>query len=292
MFHRLKLRVLYGPQLDADRPARRRKLKIICGSGVAVYPPFLAVAWFVTFETRPLPLILIGLLSSLTCIPVGLYAYAKGFDRPFRDLWRERPREIAWFSLKIGFLYAFMLYWMILGMVEFVFGYHAFRAALISFVASAVARDGFEIGYLRARAPKDPIRVFPDGRPFSLGGMPASLWMPAALAIGGVVGFVLGPLLQHPLHQTGAVSLFSGGIATSVYLVRMPAMRTFRAFIRFFCWPATTMACSYFFILAYLMRMAFEGNLSPAAEMALLMAACCGWTTGDALALSAPSPKD
>jgi hypothetical protein len=289
VFHRLKLRVFHGPQLDADLVARRQKLKIILWSGVAVYPLFLAIAYFVAAETRPLPLILIGLSSSVTCIPVGLVAYARGFGRPLRDLWKERPGEIVWFSFKIGFLYAFMLYWMILGMVEFIFGYHAFRAALISFVASAVARDGFEIGYLRARADGVPIRIFPDGQPLTFGPMPAPLWILAALGLGAGTGLVLGPLLTRPIYQTLTVALLSGGIAASLYLFRMPAKRTFRGFIRFFFWPAMTMGCSYFFILAYLSRMLF--TLSPSVDMALLTAACCGWTTADALALSAPPPS-
>ncbi len=286
MFHRLKLRVIYGSQLDADRVARRRKIRIILWSGVAVYPPFLAIAWLIASETRPLPLILVGLCASVTCIPVGLYAYASGFERPLRDIWKERPGEVVWFSLKIGFLYSFMLYWMILGMVEFVFGYRAFRAALISFVAGAVARDGFEIGFLRARAPGLPIRIFPDGQPLTFGPMPAPLWMPAAIGLGAAVGFVLEPFLTHPLYQTIVVALLSGGIAASLYIFRMPAKRTFRGFIRFFLWPAMTMGCSYFFILAYLSRMLL--TLPPSVEMALLTAACAGWTTADAMALSAP----
>ncbi|MFY9269768.1 MAG: hypothetical protein WAO55_08500, partial [Candidatus Manganitrophaceae bacterium] len=227
MLHRTKLRVIYGHQLDGDRDARRRKMRVILLSGFAVYFPFLLITYLIFLETRTLFLTLIGLLASAVSVPVALYAYAKGFGRPFLHIWRERPEEMKWFSLKIGFLYAFALYWMILGIVEFLFGYHAFRAALISFVAAAVARDGFEIGYLRAREEKNRRTIFPDGR--SIGelfrftpGWNLSL-IPAATAIGGMIGAFLGPLLPNSLHQTVAVGAVAGGMATVGYLSLLPS---------------------------------------------------------------------
>ncbi|NKE69422.1 hypothetical protein [Candidatus Manganitrophus noduliformans] len=297
MLHRLKLRVLYG-HLLMDRAARRLKMRIILLSGFAVFPPFLLITYLVFFETRVIFLTMIGLLSSLVCIPVGLYAYAKGFGRPLREIWRERPDEMKWFSLKIGFLYSFALYWMILGIVEFLFGYQAFRAALISFVASAVARDGFEIGYLRARQEKGQRTIFPDGRPIgelfwprTRGGHPHTapasnlLLILLAAVIGGAVGAILGPVLENSLHQTLAVGGVIGLMATLAYTRFLPALPGIVQLVRFFIWPGLTMAATYFLILAYLLRIIFQVPLSPATDLALLTAACAGWMTLESLFL-------
>lgn len=285
----MKLRILYGNYLNGDRAARRLKMRIILLSGFAVYPPFLLITYLIFFETRVLFLTLIGLLSALVCIPVGLYAYAKGFGRPLREIWRERPEEIKWFSFKIGFLYAFALYWMILGIVEFLFGYHAFRAALISFVASAVARDGFEIGYLRAREEKNRRTIFPDGRPIGELFRTSPGWnlflTLLAVLIGGSAGALLGPVLENSLHQTLAVGAVVGLMATLAYTWFLPSLPQIVPLVRFFIWPGLTMACTYFLILAYLLRIIFQVPLSPAADLALLTAACAGWMTLESLFL-------
>ncbi|MCG3114447.1 MAG: hypothetical protein LLH30_02075 [Candidatus Manganitrophus sp. SA1] len=294
----MKLRVLYG-HLLMDLAARRLKMRIILFSGFAVFPPFLLITYLVFFETRVIFLTMIGLLSSLVCIPVGLYAYAKGFGRPLREIWRERPDEMKWFSLKVGFLYSFALYWMILGIVEFLFGYQSFRAALISFVASAVARDGFEIGYLRARQEKSQRTIFPDGRPIgelfwprTRGGHPQTapvsnlLLILLAAVIGGAVGALLGPVLENSLHQTLAVGGVIGLMATLAYTRFLPALPGIVQLVRFFIWPGLTMAATYFLILAYLLRIIFQVPLSPATDLALLTAACAGWMTLEALFLS------
>lgn len=288
MLHRLKLRVLYG-HLLMDRAARRLKMRILLLSGFAVFPPFLLITYLIFFETRVVFLTMVGLLSSLVCIPVGLYAYAKGFGRPLREIWRERPDEMKWFSLKIGFLYSFALYWMILGIVEFLFGYQAFRAALISFVASAVARDGFEIGYLRARQEKGQRTIFPDGRPigdlFQTAPVSNLLLILLAAVIGGAVGALLGPVLENSLHQTLAVGGVIGLMATLAYTRFLPALPGIVQLVRFFIWPGLTMAATYFLILAYLLRIIFQVPLSPATDLALLTAACAGWMTLESLFL-------
>lgn len=289
MLHRMKLRVLYGRSLSEDKTARRRKLRVILLSGIAVYFPFLLIIYLVFLETRVIFLTLIGLLASVVSVPVALYAYAKGFGRPLVEIWRERPDEMKWFSLKIGFLYAFALYWMILGIVEFLFGYHAFRAALISFVAAAVARDGFEIGYLRAREEKNRRTIFPDGRPIGELFQKAPGWntifILSAILIGGAAGAILGPVLKNSLHQTLAVGAVVGLMATLAYVWFLPSLPEVVSLVRFFIWPGLTMACTYFLILAYLLRVIFQVPLSPALDLAILTAACSGWMTLESLFL-------
>src|SRR5579884_505368 len=289
MLHRMKLRVLYGRSLSEDKTARRRKLRVILLSGIAVYFPFLLIIYLVFLETRVIFLTLIGLLASVVSVPVALYAYAKGFGRPLVEIWRERPDEMKWFSLKIGFLYAFALYWMILGIVEFLFGYHAFRAALISFVAAAVARDGFEIGYLRAREEKNRRTIFPDGRPIGELFQKAPGWntifILSAILIGGAAGAILGPVLKNSLHQTLAVGAVVGLMATLAYVWFLPSLPEMVSLVRFFIWPGLTMACTYFLILAYLLRVIFQVPLSPALDLAILTAACSGWMTLESLFL-------
>ncbi len=289
MLHRLSLRILYGPVLDADLPARRRKMRIILLSGVVVYPPFLAVAWGLYRETAPLTTVWLGIFAALSCVPVGFYAYAAGFGSSLRNLWQADLETLCWLALKIGFVYPFLLYWMILGMVEFAFGYHAIRAAMISFVASAVARDAFEIGYLAGRpalmgaTASRPQRVFPDGRRlsdiFRKDANRAAITLVVATFIGAVAGGFLAMAQPSPFVQSLAIGLIAAAVATPVYrrLAATPSA------LRYFLWPAMTMGCSYFFILAYLLRVVAGQQASW--DIALFTAACCAWTTFDALAI-------
>ena len=289
MLHRLRLRLLFGPLLDADLSARKRKMRLILLSGVAVYPPFFAVAYALYRDTQPLTTIGIGLLSALTCLPVALHAYAVGFGAPLRDLWQTDRETLCWFALKIGFLYPFLLYWMILGLVEFVFGYHTVRAAMVSFVASAVARDGFEIGYLAARPVLTNVatgrarRFFPDGPRlsdiFRNNARPVAQMLVVATLIGAVAGGLLFMAEPHPAVQTIVIGFISAAIATPIYrrLAATPSA------LRYFLWPAMTMGCSYFFILAYLLRIV--AGQRGGWDLPLLAAACCAWSTFDALAI-------
>lgn len=291
MLHRMKLRVLYGDPLSRDRSARRLKLRVILLSGIAVFIPFLIITYYIFSETRAVRLVIIGILAAHACVPVVLYAYAKGYGRPLAELWKERPEEMKSLSLKIGFFYGFTLYWMILGIVEFLFGYHSFRAALISFVASAAARDGFEIGYFRAqeeKTGKDPNRtIFPDGKPIgpflkshsSL----AFLWISIAIAVGGAAGAMAGPLLPNPKAQIALVGAVGGIMATLGYAFAFPGRPAFRALVRFLIWPGFIMAATYFFISAYFLRILFQVPLSPAADLGFLTALCSGWIMKDSL---------
>lgn len=293
MLHRMKLRVLYGDTLARDRSAGRLKMRVILLSGFAVFVPFLGITYYIFSETRAVRLIIIGFLAALSCVPVALYSYAKGFGRPLGEIWKERPDEMKSLSLKIGFLYGFALYWMILGIVEFLFGYHSFRAALISFVASAAARDGFEIGYFRAQEEKRGRaagrRIFPDGRPigelFQTAAAVKSALILSSAAAGGAVGAFLGPLLPNSLHQTLAVGAISGLLATMAYAWSLPLLPGPVPLVRFFIWPGLTMGATYFLILAYLLRIIFQVELSPSLDLGLLTAACSGWMTLESLFL-------
>jgi len=291
MLHRMKLRVVYGQSLAGDKPAKRLKMRVILLAGLAVLPPFMVITYYLFSETNPVMLMSIGTMSALSCVPVVLYAYAKGFGKPLAELWKERPEELKWLSLKIGFLYGFGLYWMILGIVEFLFGYRSFRAALISFVASAAARDGFEIGYHRSKGYTEgnKMRIFPDNRPITemlpLIGKKVALLLSAAIITGSLIGALLGPLLPSPRHQTIAVGILVGLIATISYIYTRKSPLKPVALLRYFLWPGFTMGVSYFLILAYLLRIIFMIELSPSLDLALLMAACVGWLSLESLFL-------
>ena len=285
MLHRLKLKVVYGDPLQNDKSAKRLILRVILIAGFAVFVPFLAITYLLWAENRVMKLLFIGFLAALACIPVVLYAYSKGFGKPLKDLWKERPEELKWLSLKIGFLYGFALYWMILGIVEFLFGYQSFRAALISFVASAAARDGFEIGYLRGL--KDTkclkINIFPDNRRlsemFPVAGQKIVLFVATAIIGGGLIGFFLGPLLPKPQHQVLAAGLMIGALTTLSYAWTMETLPSARSLIKYFIWPGFTMSVTYFLILAYLIRIIFQVELTPAVDLAILISASGAWLT-------------
>jgi len=281
MLHRLKLRLLYGEALKQDKTARKRKMRTILLAGVYTYPPFLAIAYFIASETRVVAIFLIGLFSAITCIPVVFYAYAKGFGAPFFTLFRERREEFFWLAVKVGFIYPFFLYFMILGFVEFFMGYGAVRAAMVSFVAVAVARDGFEIGFFRARFQNQTIHAFPDGKPIRFYLSSSFSCSPACLVIVLIclsvgAGFFLGQYLTAPNHQTLIVGVVTGIMATMIYAqtVHSPS---FRMLAQFLIWPGFTMAVTYFLGLAYLSKMMLKLPLSPPVELAILMGLSSAW---------------
>ncbi len=283
MLHRLKLRLLYGRQIDSDPAARRKKLRVILISGFLVYPPFLLIAYLISFETRAAYLVMIGLFSAITCIPVVFYAYAKGFNQPFVSLWRERRMELVWLAIKIGFIYAFVLYWMILGIVEFLFGYSVVRAAMISFVAAAVARDGFEIGLLRAGYENRTISIFPDGQPFVpflISNCNTNFLVTLLSAsVAGGIGFLVGLVLENTIYQTLVAGLVGGGIVTSAGISLISAEASIWSRVRFFIWPGFIMAATYFLILAYLLRILFQIDVSLPVDLAILMTLSTVWLT-------------
>lgn len=262
MLHRMKLRVVYGDPLSSDKEARRRKARVLLFAGFGVYLPFLAITYFIFFETRVVYLLVMGLFTSIVCVPVAWYAYAKGHGKSLSELRKERRQELNWFAIKIGFFYSFELFWMVLGIVEFLFGYHAFRAALISFVAIAVARDGFEIGYYRARQPNSKIAIFPDGRPLMdlFKARPAELIILGAAL--GLIGAALGggwsQYVHSSLYQTLLVAITGGALSTVAYVVAVRQIPSYSSLVRFFIWPALTMAATYFLIFAYLLRIIFQ----------------------------------
>lgn len=285
----MKLRVVYGAELAKDKAARRREMRVILLAGFAVFFPFLLITYFLFSETRAIKLLLIGILAALSCVPVVLYAYAKGFGKPLRDIWRERTEELRWLALKIGFLYGFALYWMILGIVEFLFGYQSFRAALISFVASAAARDGFEIGYFRGlkKTLETNIRVFPDDRPIweMLREAPLriGLLVLSATIGAGLSGLILSLFDPNPRLQALAAGLVVGALATMSYVWMLQKPPKTRSVIRFFIWPAFTMAVTYFLIFAYLLRIIFQISLPLSTDFGVLMGLCAALLTFETL---------
>ena len=272
----MKLRVLYGSALSSDKDARRRKLWVLCAAGIGVYFPFLFITYSIFMETRAFYLAVMGFLAALVCVPVVWYAYAKGYGRSLLDLRRERGKELGWLAVKIGFFYGFELFWMVLGIVEFLLGYHAFRAALISFVAVAVARDGFEIGYYRSGRPGKTISVFPDGLSFwawmKEHSGEISFFGAMALAGGGLLGAAWAPFVQNPKYQTCLAGLSVGILSTAAYVKGLRAFPPLLSALRFFAWPGFTMACTYFLIFAYLLRVVFGVRLPPVADQTLLIA--------------------
>lgn len=292
MLHRLKLRLLYADGAHQDKDFRKGRIRTTLLAGFFVYPPFLAIAYFIAFETKAVNIVIIGLLAALSCIPVVFYGYAKGYDphrarcpgeglvSSFLPLFRERREELLWLALKVGFFYPFFLYFMILGIVEFTMGYGIVRAAMISFVASAVARDGFEIGSYRKRSEKQTLTTFPDGKlilPYLKSLPQKSLLIVAGfVCISYGIGYFLGPYIKSPASQTVLTGVVTGIMATMIY-ARTTGVFTLKSLSQFFLWPGFTMAVSYFFGLAYIFKMILKVPLTPSAELAFLMAISSAW---------------
>ena len=167
MLHRLALRVLPSLTLAVTEDSvRTRKRLVMFVPGLVAFAVYRAAKHGFSLADPLTLLVLCGLVSMAT----ALCAYRVGRRVPFLQLVAaDGWQRIGWILAWIGFVYGIQLSLLVLALLWLV-GYdyakHPDGPAMMAMIipSTAVARDAFEIGYVRwLEASGRPFATFPDG---------------------------------------------------------------------------------------------------------------------------------
>lgn len=269
MLHRLALRVLPSLTLAVTEDSvRKRKRFVMFVPGLVAFAVYRAAKQGFTLADPLTLLVLCGLVSLVT----ALCAYRVGRVLPFAELLAaDGARRIGWIVAWIGFVYGVQLSLLVLALLWLV-GYdylkHPDGPAMMALIipSSAVARDAFEIGYIRwLEASGRPFVTFPDG---------AALWRLlqradhrlVAWVIAGMVGCASLSVLTATLvdgdlavfGQAGVVTLsagtvglvafFAGQADRGAWMPRLAATQ-WSELVKFWWWPGMAFAATYYLVL-------------------------------------------
>lgn len=269
MLHRLALRVLPSLTLPVtEDSARKRKRLVMFVPGLVAFACYrLAKQSFSLADPMTL-LLLSGLISMAT----AACAYRVGRAVPFARLTgADGIRRIGWVLVWIGFVYGVQLSLLVLALLWLV-GYdyakHPDGPAMMALIipSTAVARDAFEIGYLRwLESNGRPLMTFPDGAelrsllqrfdPILLSWIGVGVLACAGLSA-MVANAVSGDLAV--LMQGGIVSVAAGTVALFAFFAgqaggrawwsRLAATR-WGELMKFWWWPGLAFASTYYLVL-------------------------------------------
>ena len=269
MLHRLALRVLPSLTLAVTEDSvRTRKRLVMFVPGLVAFAGYRAAKHGLSLAEPVTLLLLSGAVSLVTAI----CAYRVGRAVPFAQLVRaDGARRIGWILAWIGFVYGVQLSLLVLALLWLV-GYdyakHPDGPAMMAMIipSTAVARDAFEIGYVRwLEANGRPFMTFPDGaglRALLARVTPALAGWVAAGAV-SCVGFsmLLGALFSGDmavLAQGAVVTLAAGTIGLLAFFAGqgngapwMAGLSSTRwgELVKFWWWPGLAFASTYYLVL-------------------------------------------
>jgi hypothetical protein len=278
MLHRLALRVLPSLTLAVtEERVRKRKRWVMMAPGLVAFVVY-RVAKYATPLSEPLVLLAIsGLISAAT----AAWAYRVGRDRPFTIVWREDGAvRFAWLVGWIGFAYGVQLSLLVLALLKMLahydFLHHPDGPAMMAIIiaCTSVARDAFEIGYVR-RVQQDgtPILTFPDGEVFRryIREQPYQVFRWAILAAATCVVIAMTasrlPMGHTELAQFITVTLVAGTMTLLAYVAGEQRPGGWRArlagagwseLFRFWWWPGLAFAATYYFVLSGIVIFVFR----------------------------------
>jgi len=264
------LRVLPSLSLAVTEDAVRKQKRIVMFvPGLVAFAVYrMAKLWLPLSD----PLVLLS-ISGLVSLVTALLAYRVGRATAWGAIVREDGgRVLLWISGWIGFVYGVQLSLLVLALLWLVgYGYlqHPDGPAMMAIIISctAVARDAFEIGYVKKVALLGrPFLTFPDGR--ALRAMVGSHAMKLApwVAVGVVVGAV-GASLGHltdasqgaALIQLSAVALLGGFVALCAYFgglrpdaswIQGLSQTKTAELLKYWWWPGLAFAATYYLVAA------------------------------------------
>ncbi|MCE3222072.1 MAG: rane protein of unknown function [Nitrospira sp.] len=269
MLHRLALRVLPCLTLAVTEDSvRKRKRWVMFVPGLVAFACYRLAKQGLSLAEPMTLLLLSGVISMVTA---GC-AYRVGRGLPFsRLMGGDGVRRIGWVLVWIGFVYGVQLSLLVLALLWLV-GYdyskHPDGPAMMAIIipCTAVARDAFEIGYLRwLESNGRSLVTFPDGaqlRTLLQRVHPALLtWMCAgAVACAGVsVALVSvasegrevllqGALVSLTAGTMALFAFFAGQAGGEAWLPRLSATR-WSELMKFWWWPGLAFASTYYLVL-------------------------------------------
>ncbi|MBA2486299.1 MAG: hypothetical protein H0V35_09410 [Nitrospira sp.] len=269
MLHRLALRVL--PSLTVavtEDSVRKRKRLVMFVPGLVAFTVYRAAKQGFSLA-EPMTLLL---LSGLISMGTAACAYRVGRALPFSRLVAEDgARRVGWILAWIGFVYGIQLSLLVLALLWLV-GYdyakHPDGPAMMALIipSTAVARDAFEIGYLRwLEFSGRSLVTFPDGAELRIllrRVNPALLsWIAAGSLACASLSVIMSTIVSgHPAvlaHGTivtmaaGTVALFAffaGQTGGNAWMARVAAT-PWRELLKFWWWPGLAFASTYYLVL-------------------------------------------
>lgn len=269
MLHRLALRVLPSLTLAVTEDSvRKRKRLVMFFPGLVAFAVYRAAKQGFSLADPLTLLVLCGLVSMAT----ALCAYRVGRAVPFRELVAgDGVRRIGWIVVWIGFVYGVQLSLLVLALLWLV-GYdylkHPDGPAMMALIipSSAVARDAFEIGYVRwLEANGRPFVTFPDGA--ALWGLlqradqSLATWVIAGTVACAGLSVLTATLIDGELAvlgQAGVVALAAGTVGLLAFFAGQAergawrprlAVTQWRELVKFWWWPGLAFAATYYLVL-------------------------------------------
>ena len=269
MLHRLALRVLPSLTLAVTEDSvRKRKRFVMFVPGLVAFAVYRAAKQGFTLADPLTLLVLCGLVSLVT----ALCAYRVGRVLPFAELLAaDGARRIGWIVAWIGFVYGVQLSLLVLALLWLV-GYdylkHPDGPAMMALIipSSAVARDAFEIGYIRwLEASGRPFVTFPDGAALwrllqradhrlvtwvmaSLVGCATLSAVTATLVDGDLAVFGQAGVVTLSAGTVGLVAFFAGQADRGAWMPRLAATQ-WSELVKFWWWPGMAFAATYYLVL-------------------------------------------
>ena len=269
MLHRLALRVLPSLTLAVTEDSvRTRKRLVMFVPGLVAFAVYRAAKHGFSLADPLTLLVLCGLVSMAT----ALCAYRIGRAVPFLQLVAaDGWQRIGWILAWIGFVYGVQLSLLVLALLWLV-GYdyarHPDGPAMMAMIipSTAVARDAFEIGYVRwLEASGRPFATFPDGAALRnllqrfdqalvlwvtagvLGGVTLSA-LTATAVRGDLAVFAQGGIVTLAAGTVGLLAYFAGQGDRTTFTSRLAAT-SWGELMKFWWWPGLAFAATYYLVL-------------------------------------------
>ena len=269
MLHRLALRVLPSLTLAVtEGSVRTRKRLVMFVPGLVAFAVYRAAKHGFSLADPLTLLVLCGLVSMAT----ALCAYRVGRAVPFLQLVAaDGWQRIGWILTWIGFVYGVQLSLLVLALLWLV-GYdyarHPDGPAMMAMIipSTAVARDAFEIGYVRwLEASGRPLITFPDGAALRTllqrfdqalvlwvtAGMLGAVTLSALTATavsGDLAVFAQGGIVTLAAGTVGLLAYFAGQGNRTTFVSRL-AVTSWGELMKFWWWPGLAFAATYYLVL-------------------------------------------
>lgn len=296
MLHRLALRVLPTLTLAVTEPqVRRRKRWVMMVPGLVAFAIYRLAKHLLPLSE---PLVLLA-LSGCVAMVTAIGAYRIGRDCSLFRIWQEDgAARLMWMIGWIGFAYGVQLSLLVLALLRVVVHYdfmqHPDGPAMMAIIiaCTSVARDAFEIGYVR-RMQRDgtPILTFPDGAAFHryVREQPRSAfqWTAGAAVTGVLIAVIWSwlPMSGNEIGQLLVVTLVAGTFSLSAYLAGERRLAGWRVYLstaatselfRFWWWPGLAFAATYYLVLSGLAAFIFKWEPGHAGWNAIIAGAVSG----------------